>query len=81
MFNVNLGLSIDRPFAHNPDYQSGPADGKSTIAVNLAYTTRSKPSYPDADLRRPNVHTVGIKRKWFGSIFVEEISLKDALHP
>ena len=85
MLNVNLGfLSIDRPLHTILITSPGPADGKSTIAVNLAYTiARSDKSIVilDADLRRPNVHTMlGVSNEnGLSSIFVEEISLKDAL--
>jgi len=87
MLNVNLGfMGIDHPIHTILITSPGPADGKSTIAINLAYTMakgNKSVVIVDADLRRPSLHTtMGVSNDLgLSRLFIEDIELKEVLQP
>jgi len=79
-------MGIDHPIHTILITSPGPADGKSTIAINLAYTMakgNKSVVIVDADLRRPSLHTtMGVSNDLgLSRLFIEDIELKEVLQP
>jgi capsular exopolysaccharide synthesis family protein len=85
MLRVNLGfLGVDQPLHTIMVSSPGPGDGKSTVAIYLAYTmaTGNKSVVIiDADLRHPKLHTILGKsnEKGLSDLFTEETGLEDVM--
>ncbi len=87
MLTVNLGfMGIDHPIHTLLITSPGSADGKSTIALNLAITIAKGNKnivIMDADMRRPSLHTLlGVSNEMgLSRLFIENISVKEVLQP
>jgi succinoglycan biosynthesis transport protein ExoP len=85
MLRVNLGfLGVDQPLHTILVSSPGPGDGKSTVAVFMAYTmaTGNKSVVIiDADLRHPKLHTILGKPNDHGlsDLFSEESKLDEVM--
>ena len=85
MLRVNLNfLGVDSPLHTILVSSPGPGDGKSTVAIYLAYTmaTGNKSVVIiDADLRHPKLHTIlgQSNEKGLTDLFSKEINIEDVL--
>jgi capsular exopolysaccharide synthesis family protein len=81
--NIEL-LSVDKPLETLLITSSGPSEGKSTIAVNLAAVMAQggrKTILLDSDLRRPTVHNLLNleNRKGLSNIFNDHTQISDVI--
>jgi capsular exopolysaccharide synthesis family protein len=79
-------IAIDKPLKSVLISSPGASEGKTTVAINLAAIiaqSGKRVVLLDADLRRPRTHReLGlVNRVGLSDVFVDKISLKDAIQP
>ncbi|MBI5944319.1 MAG: polysaccharide biosynthesis tyrosine autokinase [Chloroflexi bacterium] len=79
-------IAVDKPLKSVLISSPGASEGKTTVAINLAAIiaqSGKRVILVDADLRRPRTHReLGLNnRVGLSDVFLEKISLKDAIQP